>query len=125
MVRDDRLRAAFRLAEAEAQLERCQQTERAHLLRMLKRARDDFGNSFKDTVNRALKDPLGIDALKLMIKNFADPFTIGAAKILLQSHPDRPVGLRRSPNAQCHTSPDPEINMQNRTKRSGPKRPKN
>jgi hypothetical protein len=47
---------------------------------MLERARDDFGNFFKDTVNRALKDPLGIDALKLMIKNFDDPFTIGAAK---------------------------------------------
>ncbi len=72
MVRDDRLRAAFRL-EDEAQLERCQQTERGHLLRMLERARDDLGNSFKHTVNRALKDPLGIDALKLMIKNFDDP----------------------------------------------------
>lgn len=75
-------------------MERCQQIERARLLRMLERARDDFGSSFKDTVNRALKDPLSIDALKLMIKNF-DTFTIRAAKILLQSHPDRPVGLRR------------------------------
>ena len=95
MAREDRLRAAFQLAEAEAQLERCQQTERAHLLRMLERTSDDFGNSFKDTVNRALKDPLGIDALKLMIKNFDDPFAIGDAKILTRSHPDRPAALRR------------------------------
>jgi len=50
MVRDDRLHAAFRLAEAEAQLERCQQTKRAHLLRTLESAKDDFDNSFKDTV---------------------------------------------------------------------------
>jgi hypothetical protein len=37
-----------------------------------------------------------------------------------------PVGrANNSPNDQCHTSPNPEINIQNRTKRSGTKRLQN
>ena len=97
MEREDRLRAALRLAEAEAQLERCNQTESAHLLRMTERARDDAGLSFNDTVKRALKDPSGslsFDALNIMTKRLDDPFLSGGAKILIRSHPDRPAGLR-------------------------------
>lgn len=52
MDREDRLRAALRLAEAEAQLQRCHQTESAHLLRMFERARDESDLSFNDTVKR-------------------------------------------------------------------------
>ena len=97
MEREDRLRAALRLAEAEAQLERCNKTESAHLLRMTERARDDAGLSFNDTVKRALKDPSGslsFDALNIMTKRLDDPFLSGSAKILIRSHPDRPAGLR-------------------------------
>ena len=94
MEREDRLRTALGLAEAEAQLQRCNQTESAHLLRMSERARDDFGLSFKDTVKRALKEPLGFDALKLMTDRGDDPFPSGVAKILIRSHPDRPAALR-------------------------------
>jgi len=78
--REDRLRAALKLADAEAQLERCYQTERAHLLRMTERARDDVGISFNDSLERALKKPLGIDALKLMVERLDDPFIIGGKK---------------------------------------------
>ena len=97
MEREDRLRAALRLAEAEAQLERCNKTESAHLLRMTERARDDAGLSFNDTVKRALKDPSGplsFEGLNIMIKRLDDPFLSGGAKILIRSHPDRPAGLR-------------------------------
>ena len=97
MEREDRLRVALRLAEAEAQLERCNKTESAHLLRMTERARDDAGLSFNDTVKRALKDPSGslsFDALNIMTKRLDDPFLSGGAKILIRSHPDRPAGLR-------------------------------
>ena len=97
MAREAPLRAALSLAEAEAQLERCNNTERAHLLRMTERARDDAGLSFNDTVKRALKDPSGslsFDALNIMIKRLDDPFLSGGAKILIRSHPDRPAGLR-------------------------------
>jgi uncharacterized protein YjiS (DUF1127 family) len=94
MEREDRLWAALRLAEAEAQLERCNQTERAHLMRMTERARDDVGISFNDSLKRALKEPLGIDALKLMVERLDDPFLVGGTKIMIKRHPDRPVGLR-------------------------------
>ena len=94
VVRGDRLQAALELAEAEAKLERCHQFESANLMRMSERARDGSGLSFKDSVNRALKDPNGIDALKMMIERLDDPFLIGGAKILVQSHPDRPAALR-------------------------------
>ncbi len=97
MEREDRLRVALRLAEAEAQLERCNQTESAHLLRMTERARDDAGLSFNDTVKRALKDPSGplsFEGLKMMVERLDDPFLVGGTKILIRSHPDRPAGLR-------------------------------
>jgi hypothetical protein len=97
MEREGRLRVALRLAEAEAQLERCNQTESAHLLRMTERARDDAGLSIDETLNRVIKDPSGslsFDALNIMIKRLDDPFLSGGAKILIRSHPDRPAGLR-------------------------------
>jgi len=97
MEREDRLRAALGLAEAEAQLQRCNQTESAHLLRMFERARDGSELSFNDTINRVIKDPLGplgFEGLKMQAERRDDPFLRGSAKILLRSHPDRPAGLR-------------------------------
>ena len=95
MARDDRLRAAFQLAETEAQLERCQQTERAHLIRMFDHAGNTSGRSFKDTIEKVLKYPNGIDALKMMAERLDDPFLVGGIKILISSHPDGPAALRR------------------------------
>ena len=95
MAREDRLRAAFQLAEAEAQLERCQQTERTHLTRMFDHAGGSTARSIKDTIERVLKYPNGIDALKMMVERLDDPFLVGGTKILIRSHPDRPAALRR------------------------------
>jgi hypothetical protein len=47
---------------------------------MTERARDDVGISFNDSLERALKKPLGIDALKLMVERLDDPFIIGGKK---------------------------------------------
>jgi uncharacterized protein YjiS (DUF1127 family) len=63
-------------------------------MQMTERARDDVGISFNDSLKRALKEPLGIDALKLMVERLDDPFLVGGTKIMIKRHPDRPVGLR-------------------------------
>ena len=82
--REDRPRAALRLAEAEAQLQRCHQAEGAHLLRTLEHGPRPPPN---DAASGTLRDRLGIDALKLMAERRAAPPPKGAAE-------DRPAGLR-------------------------------
>ena len=95
VARDESLRAAFQLAEAEAHLERCQQTERTHLASMLDHAGSGPTRPTKDTVEKVLKYPNGTDTLKVLIEDIDDLLLAGDAKILTRSHPDRPAALRR------------------------------
>ena len=43
-----------------------------------------------------LKYPNGIDALKMMSERLDDPFLVGATKILIRCHTDRPAALNKT-----------------------------
>ena len=64
------------------------------MLRMFERAKDGYGLSFKDSVKRALKEQLGIDALNIMRVRLGYLFFSGDAKIQVQSYPEKPAGIR-------------------------------